>query len=81
MIAVVFAGMGTGFIAFWVTLSMLNSSALSAIISLFVWPISRDKVGRDFATKATILFFAATIIGILVGFASSIGSGLPLSGL
>ena len=78
MVATLFAGMGTGFIVFWVTLAILNASILCAVISLVVWPLSRDKGGQNFATKTTILFFVATIIGILVGLGSTVGSGLPI---
>ena len=81
MIAAVFVGMGTGFIVFWLTLVMLNAVIFSAFISLVAWPITREKGGSDFATKTTILFFVATIVGILVGLGSSIGSGLPVGGL
>lgn len=80
MLAATFAGMGTGFIAFWVTLVILNAGILCAIISLIAWPISRDKGGQNFATKTTILFFLATVIGILVGLGSSVGTGLPVGG-
>lgn len=80
MLASLFAGMGIGFVLFWVTLDIINAGIICAIISLVVWPLSRDKVGRDFATKTAILFFVATVIGILVGLGSTVGSGLPLAG-
>lgn len=80
VLAAVFTGLGTGFVIFWVTLAVVNASVLSAIISLVVWPLSRERWGGTFATKATIIFFAATIIGIFVGLSTTIGTGLPLSG-
>ncbi len=78
ILATVFAGMGIGFVIFWVTLVILNASILCAVISAVVWPLSRGKGGSDFAAKATVVFFVATIVGILVGLGSSIGSGLPV---
>lgn len=80
MIAVLFAALGTGFILFWMTLDILTAGILSAIISLAVWPLSRSKGGKDFASKAVALFFVAAIIGVLVGLGSSAGTGLPVSG-
>ena len=79
ILATVFAGMGIGFVIFLVTLVILNASILCAVISAVVWPLSRNKGGPDFATKATVVFFVATMIGILVGLGSCIGSGLPVS--
>lgn len=76
LLVALFAGMGTGFIIFWVTLAILNASVLCAIISLVIWPLSRDKGGSNFATTSAITFFVATIIGIFVGVASTAGTGL-----
>ena len=80
LLAALFAGLGTGFILFWVTLAVLYASIICGIISLVVWPLSRGRWDSNFATKAVITFFVATVIGVLVGLGTTVGTGLPLSG-
>lgn len=79
LLATVFAGLGTGFIAFWVTLSAVNSGVLGLVASLVVWPITRNFGGNNFATKAVLIYLLAVAIGIGVGFASDFGTGVPVN--
>jgi hypothetical protein len=81
LIATLFAGMGVGFIAFWVTLSLVYAEGLSAIGAIFVWPLAKGLGFKGFETRATLVYLVATIIGVGVGVASSFGSGMPVSGL
>jgi hypothetical protein len=80
LIAAVFAGLGIGFISFWVTLSFVYAEGLSAIGAVFVYPLSKELGIKEFETRATIVYIVATIIGVGVGFASSMGSGVPVTG-
>ncbi len=80
MIAAVFAGMGIGFIAFWVTLSFVYAEGLSALGAVFVWPLSKSVGSKDFEKRATVVYLVATVIGVGVGFASSFGTGVPITG-
>ena len=81
LIAAIFSGLGAGFIAFWVTLSPVYAEGICAIGAILVWPLA-GKVGRPgFANRATIVYLVATVIGIGVGFASSFGTGVPVTGI
>ncbi|MGI0091220.1 MAG: hypothetical protein ACREBS_05885 [Nitrososphaerales archaeon] len=80
-IAATFAGLGAGFIAFWLTLSLVYSEGLCAIGVLVVWPFAKTMGRTGFANRATFIYLAATVIGIGVGFASSLGTGVPVTGV
>ena len=71
--------MGVGFIAFWVTLSLVYAEGLSAIGALVVWPLANNLACSNFATRATIVYIVATVIGVGVGFATSLGTGVPVT--
>jgi hypothetical protein len=79
LLSVTFAGLGTGFIAFWLTLTFLYSGLLCAMGGLIVWALVRGMKGEDFATRSFVLFFISALIGIGVGYGSSFGSGVPIS--
>ncbi len=81
LIAVIFAGLGAGFIAFWVTLSFVYAEGLCAIGAILVWPLAGTIKRPGFSRDATIIYLIATAIGIGVGFASSFGTGVPVAGL
>jgi Flp pilus assembly protein TadB len=73
-----FAGLGTGFITFWLTLTLLYSGILCAFGAPLVWILVRDMKGSDFADRSLMIYLISALIGIGVGLASSFGSGLPI---
>ena len=79
LLAVTFAGLGTGFIMLILTLSMLNAVALCALGMMFVWPLAKNK-NKDshFALKSSGIYFASCIVGVAVGWSSTFGTGLPV---
>ena len=79
LLSVTFAGLGTGFIAFWVTLNFLYSGLLCGFGGLIVLGFVRGMRGDEFATRSFALFLISGIIGIGVGFATSFGTGMPIS--
>ncbi|MHB1868992.1 MAG: hypothetical protein ACYCPP_08610 [Nitrososphaerales archaeon] len=81
LIAAIFSGLGAGFIAFWVTLSPVYAEGICAIGAILVWPLAGKVGGPGFANRATIIYLVATAIGVGVGFASSIGTGVPVTGI
>jgi hypothetical protein len=80
LIAGVFAGLAVGFISFWATLSFVYAEGLSALGAVFVWPLAKSVGTKDFEKRATVVYLVATVIGVGVGFASSLGSGVPVTG-
>ena len=81
LLAVTFAGLGTGFVLLILTLSMANAIVLCAAGILIVWPLSRNKKGNQFALQSSGIYYAACIAGVTVGWASTFGTGLPVDGI
>ena len=81
LLAVTFAGLGTGFVMLILTLSMVNAILLCAIGILVVWPLSRNKKGNRFALQSSGIYYAASIVGISIGWASTFGTGLPVGSI
>jgi hypothetical protein len=78
LLAVTFAGLGTGFILLILTLSMLYAVILCSIGILIVWPLARNEKGDEFALHATAIYFVSSVIGVAVGWGSTMGTGLPV---
>ena len=79
LIASVFVGLGTGFIAFWLTLSIVYSATICAFGIPVVWFVARDVRKIQLTNQAMIVYFISALVGIGVGFASSFGTGMPVS--
>lgn len=78
LLSVAFAGLGTGFISFWLTLTVLYSGILCLIGAPIVWFFVRGMKGDNIANRSVILYLVCVLIGIGVGYASSAGSGVPV---
>jgi len=78
LLVATFAGLGTGFILLILTLSMVYSVVLSSIGILFVWFLARNEKGDGFALQAAGIYFVSSVIGALVGWGSTVGTGLPV---
>jgi hypothetical protein len=79
LIGATFAGLATGFIAFWLTLVVAYAIIISSAGALVVWLFAKDAMGEDFASHATVIFLVSIVIGVLVGLGSSYGSGVPIA--
>jgi hypothetical protein len=80
-IAIVFAGLGCGFVLFWLTLSFLYSFVLSFLGIPVIWFAAKSTRGNGIMSQAIIIYIISVAIGIGVGFASSFGTGVPVAGL
>lgn len=80
LLAVIFGGLATGFIAFWSTLSLVYPGVFGAIGAVIVWPLAKERGGSDYALMTAIVFFVTVLVGMGVGIGSSIGSGVPIVG-
>ena len=78
LLVATFAGLGTGFIMLILTLSMVYSVVLSSIGILIVWLLARNEKGDGFALQAAGIYFVSSVIGVVVGWGSTIGTGLPV---
>jgi len=81
LLGATFAGLGTGFIMLILTLSLIYAIALCAFGILVVWPLASAEKGKDFALQATGVYFTAAVIGVGVGWGSTIGTGLPVASI
>jgi hypothetical protein len=81
LLAVTFAGLGTGFILLILTLSMVYAILLGSVGVLIVWPLARSEKGASFALNATAIYFVSSVIGAAVGWGSTMGTGLPVDTL
>jgi uncharacterized membrane protein len=79
IIATFFAGLGAGFVVFWLTLSITHSILFCAVGVPLVWFVGRNMKGIEMINQAMIIYFVSAIIGVGVGFASSFGTGIPVS--
>jgi hypothetical protein len=78
LLVATFAGLGTGFILLILTLSMVYSVVLSSLGILFVWFLARNDKGDGFALQAAGIYFVSSVIGVMVGWGSTFGTGLPV---
>ena len=80
MLATIFGGLATGFIAFWSTLSLVYPALIGAIGSAVVWTIAKQRGESYFAMMTALTFFVTALVGMGVGVGSSFGSGVPIMG-
>jgi hypothetical protein len=81
LLGVTFAGLGTGFILLILTLSMIYAVILCSLGILIVLPLARNEKGNDFAMQAVAIYFVSGVIGVVVGWGSTFGTGLPLTSI
>jgi hypothetical protein len=82
LLAVTFAGLGSGFVMLILTLSMVNAILLCTLGILVVWPLSRNKKDNNqFALESIGIYYASAIVGVTVGWASTFGTGLPVGSI
>jgi hypothetical protein len=79
LLALVFVGLMVGYVILLLTLSFPYAVILCSIGALFVWPVAENTGGRGFATDAVIVYLVSAVIGVAVGWATTIGTGLPVS--
>jgi len=81
LLGVTFAGLATGFILLILTLSMVYAIVLCSVGAVIVWPLARSERGDSFALNATAIYFVSAVIGVAVGWGSTIGTGLPIASI
>lgn len=80
IIADIFAGLATGFIAFWTSLSLVYPPIFGAIGAAIAWTVARGRGDSNYAMMIAMIFFVTALIGMGVGVGSSFGSGAPIVG-
>ncbi len=79
LLAVTFAGLGAGFVLLILTLSMVNAIGLCALGILIVWPLARNKnTNNQFVFRSVGIYLASCVVGVVVGWSSTFGTGLPV---
>jgi hypothetical protein len=81
LLVATFAGLGTGFIMLILTLSMIYSVVLSSVGVVIIWFLARNEKGKGFALQAAGIYFVSAVIGTVVGWGSTVGTGLPVVSL
>jgi uncharacterized membrane protein YccC len=79
LLALTFIGLMVGFVLLILTLSWVNSAVLSGLGAFFVWTAAKRGHVQSFATQAIAVYLVSAGVGIAVGWATTIGTGLPVS--